>query len=148
MTRMEPAVTPAGYPRRPPLLVKRPGPEGLLAEIAPEDGSQEKDSPDRRFICVFCGETIASPRDMIEVNGAGIHDFANPDGVVFRIRCFSRAEGCFPSGVPTEAHTWFPGFSWRYAHCRGCGAQMGWRYESSSSGFYGLILRNLAEGGA
>jgi hypothetical protein len=97
---------------------------------------------------VFCGATIASPRDLIEVDGAGIHDFTNPDGVVFRICCFSRADGCFPSGASTEAYTWFPGFSWRCAHCRGCGAQMGWRYESRSSGFYGLILKNLAEGGA
>ncbi len=150
MTGMDTVASTAGCRRSMnrcmPLLAKQPGPDGILPGILPSDESEEKDSYDRRFICVFCGATIASPHDLIEVDGAGIHDFANPDGVVFRIRCFSRADGCFPSGASTEAYTWFPGFSWRFAHCRGCGAQMGWRYESRASGFYGLILKHLTGG--
>ncbi|HSV98488.1 MAG TPA: cereblon family protein [Spirochaetota bacterium] len=151
MTGMDPVGEAAGC--RPyvdgcaPLLAKQPGPDCLPPGILPSGELNEKDSPGRRFVCVFCGETIAAPGDIIGVDGASVHDFANPGGVVFRICCFSRAGGCISAGAPTEAHTWFRGFAWRYAHCRGCGAQMGWRYESRHSGFYGLILKNLAEGG-
>jgi len=130
-----------------PVRAKRPGADGLLPRDSYEDGPAAGESRDRRFICVFCGRTVAAPRDIIEVDGASVHEFANPDGVLFRICCFVKAEGCFASGDATGAHTWFRGYSWRYAHCRGCGVQLGWRYDSAASGFYGLILKHLAEGG-
>ncbi len=120
--------------------------EGLLAEIAPEEGYRKRICPTGVSMRVLRRDHRLAAR-MIEVDGAGIHDFANPDGVVFRIRCFSRAEGCFSSGASTEAHTGSRFFLALRA-LQGMWRADGLVYESRSSGFYGLILRNLAEGGA
>ena len=129
-----------------PVRAKRSGAEAALPESRGDGKPGAEESPDRRFVCVFCGRVIASPRDILEMNGSIVHEFFNPEGALFRICCFSRAEGCFVSGEPTRAHTWFGGYSWRYAHCGGCAVQLGWRYDSGAGGFFGLILKYLAEG--
>ena len=58
-----------------------------------------------------------------------------------------RAWNVGDSGVATSEFSWFPGYSWRYALCGGCGVQLGWTYrgEASPDVFWGLLSRELTE---
>jgi hypothetical protein len=63
--------------------------------------------------------------------------------VAFTFGCFEAAPGALPLGEATALHTWFPGYTWRVAHCRACGVHLGWRFGGGEPGFYGLILDRL-----
>ena len=94
--------------------------------------------------CRSCGHGIADPDDRIAVDGAHIHTFANPHGIVFEIGCFSLADGCTVAGRFTDDFSWFRGFQWRLCACSACLTHLGWEYASTGgSGFFGLILDNL-----
>ena len=99
----------------------------------------------KKIICKVCRYLITSPDQKIQVNGTHHHIFHNPAGLSFEIGCFSSANGCVNYGTPTLEYTWFNGFTWRYALCSHCYLHLGWFYQSSVSGFYGLILNNLLE---
>ena len=49
-------------------------------------------------------------------------------------------------GDPTGDHTWFAGYLWCFALCRGCGRHLGWHYQSDGGGdnFFGLIKDRLS----
>lgn len=94
--------------------------------------------------CRQCLELISRQDHRIEVQGAHRHTFANPHGVIFEIGCFLSAEGCLTSGPSTRDFSWFKGFSWQVAVCRGCLLQMGWLFSSAGAeAFYALILNRL-----
>ncbi|MEW6521328.1 MAG: cereblon family protein [Thermodesulfobacteriota bacterium] len=96
------------------------------------------------FRCRFCRAKITTAARMIEVNGSHRHVFANPQGKVFEIGCFSQAPGCMNHGQPTAACTWFAGCTWRFSLCVSCFSHLGWQYQSPLTGsFFGLILANL-----
>jgi hypothetical protein len=104
----------------------------------------------RRLYCVACRAPVSDEDQRIEVDGAHVHRFENPDGLRFLIGCFADAPGCAPMGPPTLEWTWFAGHAWQVASCRACGAHLGWRYrDGDGGGFYGLILDRLvtASGG-
>jgi hypothetical protein len=79
-------------------------------------------------------EALAEPDEL--------HTFVNPQGDVFELVRFSRADGAAAFGESSMQFTWYPGHAWRYAGCRGCGAQLGWRFEGASS-FWGLVRTAL-----
>ena len=98
--------------------------------------------------CAACGAAITRGDERIEIAGGHWHQFVNPHGFVFRIGAFERADGCRLHGSPTTDWTWFDGFAWRFAACRGCGEHLGWGYEAadgdrSPAHFFGLILDRL-----
>ncbi len=108
--------------------------------------AEEKD--ERVILCRNCRKKITSHRYIIEMDGRHQHTFANPEGVMFTIGCFSDAEGCVNRGTPTLEFTWFTGFSWRFSLCANCFMHLGWFYRSrTGNAFYGLILSHLLEGG-
>jgi hypothetical protein len=103
---------------------------------------------ERAIRCARCGHALTSTRHAIDVAGRHAHVFMNPSGVVFPIRCFAEAPGVNERGAPTREATWFPGTAWTYAHCAGCGGQVGWRYvvvdgdadvDAAGDRFHGLI---------
>ncbi|HHN65752.1 MAG TPA: hypothetical protein ENK09_10365 [Nitrospirae bacterium] len=98
-----------------------------------------------RIICRHCGNHITSVEEIITVQGSHRHVFTNPAGLVFEIGCFSTADGCLVSGIPTREFTWFSGYSWNYAHCGNCLTHLGWFYQNRDSSFFGLILERLIE---
>lgn len=138
-----PAMEPESEPRE--MFFKRSGgaaPDAAADTLAGED---DETAREKRLLCRKCGHAITSRGRAIVADGSHIHLFTNPAGLAFRIGCFSDAPGCLVAGEPTTEFTWFPGHAWSFALCAGCGAHLGWYYDSGSGGFFGLILANLAE---
>lgn len=96
--------------------------------------------------CRACNHLITRTRWAIDMGG---HErvFINPAGRVFRIACYREAPGCGDEGMPTEEHTWFPGYAWNLAICLGCGGHMGWRFigDVALPVFFGLIKTGLKQ---
>ena len=104
---------------------------------------KQTDMDKRRFLCAACGRFITTMSHRICRSGAHQHEFSNPFGMVFTIGCFAAAPGCTEIGAATYQHTWFPGFQWRIALCRSCRTHLGWEFQASDKGFFGLILDRL-----
>ncbi len=110
--------------------------------------SNQRNSPKEQPLCCRqCGTLITHRSQSIEQSGAHCHTFTNPQQIRFTIGCFSGADGCRCEGQASMEHTWFAGYAWRIALCGSCGQHLGWRFEASSSGFFGLILDQLTECG-
>jgi hypothetical protein len=70
------------------------------------------------------------------------HTVFNPAGQLFTILCFKEAPGAATWGDASSDFTWFPGYRWTVATCRGCAIHMGWRFEGASV-FFALIKPRL-----
>lgn len=99
------------------------------------------------YYCARCGAFMTRARLGIRMNGEHEHVVFNPAGLVFRIVCFSDAPGAVAVGNASDQFTWFKGFTWRLALCKGCGTHMGWMYEGTGAPavFFGLIRTMLVE---
>lgn len=102
---------------------------------------------ERRLYCIACRQVVTHLDERISVNGASEHTVRNPYGVEFHIGCFKSAYGCRGLGAPTQAFTWFPGYTWQVAVCAKCGLHLGWSYRGATDRFHGLILNRLIGGG-
>ncbi len=109
----------------------------------PDPGAKEKEEK-KCIFCKNCNHKITTFENIIPIDGLYHHTCKNPVGLVFQIGCFKDAEGCVIYGEPTEDHTWFPGFSWSFAHCSQCNRHLGWFYQDNGRSFFGLILHNLS----
>jgi hypothetical protein len=106
-----------------------------------QEGAPEPDQGRAaRWICAACGGEVTNAEAAIDVGGSHVHAFVNPDGVLFRIGCFQRTPGAVAVGAESTYWTWFPGFTWRAAVCRGCLAHLGWAFQGASSSFVALIF--------
>lgn len=92
--------------------------------------------------CRRCDAVVARTSDRVMTGPDDLHTFVNPRGEVFDLVCFFRADGAVTVGEPTLEYTWFPGHAWRFAMCRSCAVQLGWRYDGAP-GFWGLIRAGL-----
>ncbi len=145
-SRQTPAVDRFFYPClfRAPKKIGEAG--GFFSD--PEEASRESEVPDdgQALCCRACGRVITRSSERTEVDGAHLHTFANPHGIVYQIGCFRAARGCSLVGSATDDFTWFKGYRWRVAVCGSCLAHLGWLYARSSAGqFFGLILDHLVE---
>ncbi len=119
-------------------------PTGFNADLDMSLDEREKDEDDKKFfLCKICRNSITPYETKINIDGHHRHTFVNPAGIEYSIGCFSSADGCYETGIPTGEYTWFPGYRWSYALCSKCRNHLGWRYNSSGNSFYGLILENL-----
>ena len=73
-----------------------------------------------------------------------------PHGLAFIIALFAEAPGCQAEGEATEYFSWFPGYAWQVAHCRGCRAHLGWTFlcigppgPGEPAELHGLIVDRL-----
>jgi hypothetical protein len=103
-------------------------------ENAPALGNARADEDDP-IRCRNCREALAPRSARIDLSP---HTFVNPDGLVFELLGVREAPGSTTVGRPTLYWTWFAGYAWQVALCRGCGAHVGWAY-SGESRFCGLI---------
>jgi hypothetical protein len=114
-------------------------------KIEKQDSPAPTLSDESYILCKLCGNHITSVENIISVQGSHRHTFTNPAGLVFEIGCFSSADGCLVSGIPTMEFTWFSGYRWNYAHCAQCLTHLGWFYQNKETSFFGLILDRLIE---
>jgi len=98
------------------------------------------------LLCRACRHRVTTPAAAITRNGAHRHRFVNPAGMAFAIACYSDAPGTLTVGTATAEATWFAGYLWRFAVCRGCDAHLGWHYQGGSTPFFGLIHDRLRPG--
>jgi hypothetical protein len=100
----------------------------------------------QRLVCSICERAITDEAHAVERGGAHAHTFANPFGIVHRLRCFASATGVVATTAPSSEFTWFPGFTWVILACRGCSGFIGWRYRCGRDTFYGLLADRLIPG--
>jgi len=115
------------------------------AKIAKDLEQTSKEDKKAKILCKICLHQVTSPTDKFAVNGVHQHTFSNPSGITYKIGCFSKANGCVNQGFPIQEHTWFKGYSWRFALCGNCYVHLGWFYQLENDSFYGLILDNLLQ---
>lgn len=100
--------------------------------------------PDDAVKCAGCQNLITRGRWQTSVGGHH-HQFTNPLGNHYHIRCYEFATGFLLRGGATEEHTWFVGYAWTAAHCGACHAHLGWQFTGSQTPapFYGLIKERI-----
>lgn len=102
---------------------------------------------ERAVRCARCGHVLTSERERLEVSGRHAHTFMNPSGIIYDVVCYRSVDGATVEGLPEKETSWFPGTAWLYAHCRGCGAQVGWSYvwleEHEPQRFFGLMADSI-----
>ncbi len=126
-------------------------PDGHPPDAAPTaDGEAEACLEAVRVIrCRRCSTHVTDTASATAVDGKHAHDFVNPAGIPFRIRCFATAIGASGWGDTSSFFSWFPGHTWRIAVCASCGVHIGWVFEKPASpahaAFFGLIVERIVE---
>ena len=93
--------------------------------------------------CLACGHILTNEQERQSVDGAHIHTFSNPHGIVYIIACYGDVPGCTYIGSETEHWTWFEGYVWQIALCAGCRIHIGWAFRQSDDRFHGLVRNRL-----
>ena len=81
---------------------------------------------------------LALSQENATINGKTyfIQEFINPAGFKFKVVQFNKDDILIkqarPDDEPVTEHTWFPGYGWKIAVCKHCGAFMGWVFEPST----------------
>ncbi len=119
-----------------------------MLQIKPEDETptDTEEKTDDALYCARCGHLVTRTRWKIYMGGSE-RVFTNPAGFTFRVVCFSDAPGASAEGEPTAEHTWFAGYQWNFALCRGCGGHLGWHFRQETGGadqFFGLVKDRLS----
>lgn len=118
-------------------------PDLVLPDIDSDAKESDTGNGGGVFLCCKCMKIVTFASEKTAVNGSYNHGFANPHGLFFEISCFKNAPGCVYSNESSSEFTWFKGFSWRIAACRGCMNHLGWLFTSAKSSFHGLIADRL-----
>jgi hypothetical protein len=113
--------------------------------LVPETVDATRTDDERTVRCRACEHPITKRSARLEVDGAHVHERANPAGFLYRIGCFRHAPGCGATGAPSTFFSWFAGYAWQLALCAGCGVHLGWAFRSSERSFFGLILERLRD---
>ena len=118
-----------------------------MLQIVPDGAAdtETEETTDDAINCAGCGHLVTRGRWRLSMDGHE-HTFFNPAGRVFRVLCFREAPGALDEGVPTDDFTWFRGYRWNFAYCKGCDAHLGWRFLGIGEPpvFFGLIKGKLA----
>lgn len=104
--------------------------------------SDVADDTDDEIYCAACGFSVTRARWRIARRDAHEHTVFNPVGQLFTILCFKDAPGAGTQGQPSSDFTWFPGYRWSVAACRGCDVHIGWRFDGADV-FFALIKTRL-----
>ena len=101
----------------------------------------------KAFHCLHCSLAVSTSDRVLEIEGKRRHIFINPTGIECDFLTFISCPGAYAFGAPTMEHTWFPGYQWRPALCRGCGTHLGWHYEALPDlrprEFWGILIAHL-----
>lgn len=98
---------------------------GVRAE---DEAELEQSEAPAHWYCARCDTLLADAADAVTLPGRpAVEAHLNPHGIVYRVRTF-RAAAVAVSGPLVPAFTWYPGYAWRLATCRGCTEHLGWAY--------------------
>ncbi len=72
----------------------------------------------------------------------------NPGGYVHETLTLYSARRLYLVGSPSTEFSWFPGYSWTIAQCRGCHSHMGWKFTACDKKlhpkkFWGISRQNI-----
>ena len=137
-----------GHVFQPAEVLTRPRKKTPVAPDHPESQEQSETEldEDAYILCRQCSQPVTRPDDRISVQGAHIHTFANPHGLVFEIACFRSVLGCGTVGPATDEFSWFSGYHWQIVICATCLTHLGWLFTSAGrDSFAGLILDRLIQ---
>jgi hypothetical protein len=116
----------------------KPGQPDADPKMAPREESVDA------VVCRQCYHEISASSERQTVNGAHVHTFANPEGIIFEIACYGDAWGCGVVGPASTEFTWFSGYQWRIAVCASCHTHLGWRFDAvGGHRFHGLITSKI-----
>lgn len=101
------------------------------------------DEDEKVIRCAACGAKVTHEREALTMNGSHEHEFMNPAGIRFVVRCFANAPGCASEGERSGVWSWFPGFAWQIEICRGCGTHLGWSFHGART-FHALVKDRLS----
>jgi len=126
-----------------PLFLREQNRELALDAVDDDPADQRETGDEETLLCGNCLLAITSEKEAIAVDGAHHHTFFNPAGIVYEIRCFKKAFGCFIQGEPSTQFTWFKGHAWQYDLCARCRRHLGWHFLGRYGSFHGLIAKHL-----
>lgn len=113
-----------------------------LRQVALDEGFERTV---RIIYCVSCGTPLALASDAIIVAGQHEHSFINPEGYLYRIRCFAEVRNVLTLGEPSSKFSWFPGHTWVILQCVACCVHVGWQFDGGAARFYALIADKIAD---
>ncbi|XP_063231995.1 protein cereblon isoform X2 [Bacillus rossius redtenbacheri] len=104
----------------------------------------------RVLCCRDCQSKVAEQKDVFSMSVEGPQGtYVNPGGYIHETVTVHRAKGLRTvEEQPSTEYTWFPGYAWTIAECRGCRRHMGWRFTATKAHlkparFWGLCRRSL-----
>ncbi|XP_012226592.1 protein cereblon isoform X1 [Linepithema humile] len=105
---------------------------------------------DNIYVCVNCESFIGRQSHMFPMNREGPQGtYVNPGGVIHETITFYHVQGVMLSDTPPSTeYSWFPGYAWTIAICKGCLHHVGWKFTATESdlrpkAFWGLTRRSL-----
>ncbi|XP_012267633.2 protein cereblon [Athalia rosae] len=105
---------------------------------------------DRLLTCSSCDDFIGKQSDVFPMNKEGPQSaYCNPAGIIHETVTLYKAQGLILNDeVPQTEYSWFPGYAWTIALCKGCHGHMGWKFTAVHSdlrpqAFWGLTRKSL-----
>ncbi|KAG5307589.1 CRBN protein, partial [Pseudoatta argentina] len=105
---------------------------------------------DKIYVCVNCESFIGRQSHMFPMNKEGPQgSYVNPGGVIHETITFYHVQGVLLNNSdPSTEYSWFPGYAWTIAICKGCRHHVGWKFTAVQSNlrpkeFWGLTRRSL-----
>ncbi|KAL6433699.1 hypothetical protein ACFW04_005755 [Cataglyphis niger] len=105
---------------------------------------------DKIYVCVNCESFIGRQSHMFPMNKEGPQGtYVNPGGIIHETITFYHVQGIMLSdAAPSTEYSWFPGYAWTIAICKGCHHHVGWKFTAVHNNlrpktFWGLTRRSL-----
>lgn len=101
------------------------------------------------FCCAACNNVICHKSDVFPMSSSGPQQsFVNSGGFVHDTLTVKTARGLIQEYGWSKEFSWFPGYSWRMAHCDHCNRHIGWCYKRlitdvKPKKFFGLSRANV-----
>jgi len=99
--------------------------------------------------CRRCGAEVAAQDDIFSMSQEGPQSaYVNPGGYVHETLTLYKTRRLYLVGETSTEYSWFPGYAWTIAQCKGCHCHMGWKFTSTHKRltpkkFWGISRRNI-----
>jgi len=104
----------------------------------------------KAFVCSTCRAPLGKHTDIVPMNKEGLQAaYCNPAGAIHETVTLYHAKNIVLNREPpSTVCSWFPGYAWTIASCKGCGFHVGWLFTATNEDlkprrFWGLTRRSL-----